>query len=46
MGKALLEIPAPRWTTYDAVFYGKDLPKDVPAIQQERAYTLPMWYTP
>jgi len=42
----VLEIPTPRWTTYDAVFYGLDLPDGVPAAQQDRAYTSPIWYTP
>ncbi len=42
----VLEIPTPRWTTYDAAFYGIELPDNVPATQQDRAYTSPVWYSP
>jgi hypothetical protein len=42
----VLEIPTPRWTTYDAVYFGVERPDNVPATTQDRAYTSPVWYTP
>jgi hypothetical protein len=42
----VLEIPTPRWTAYDAVRFNVDMPKDIPMVHQERAYTSPIRYAP
>jgi hypothetical protein len=42
----VIEIPTPRWTTYDAKKFGVALPKNVPAAVTQRAYTSPVWYAP
>jgi hypothetical protein len=42
----VLEIPTPRWTTYDAAKFGVKLPTRVPATVQDRAYTSAVWYSP
>ncbi len=42
----VIEIPTPRWTTFDAAFFNLERPDNVPATVQDRAYTSPIWYTP
>jgi hypothetical protein len=42
----VLEIPTPRWSTYDSVREQRELPQGVAIEQQDRAYTSPIWYNP
>jgi len=42
----VIEIPTPRWTAYDRIRMGVDMPEEIRLKTQERAYTSPIWYAP
>ena len=42
----VIEIPTPRWNAYDRKYFELDADDEIPTINQDRAYTSPIWYTP
>jgi Protein of unknown function (DUF3604) len=42
----VLQIPTPRWSTYDAAKEGVAPPKEVASTVQERVWTSPIWFSP